>query len=915
MAILEASQSQISGGFEKKIEDSAVGMILDMVQKSQYQYPLKSSVREIVSNALDSIRERDAALLILNGQAKVADFYEQREGELYSDSKFDVNYYDPKWLSKDPKVYITYLEGRNMEKDKLIISDNGVGLGLYRLEKYFSIGYSTKRLMKLPLGKFGVGNKAPLSLNPFYTMESRYNGRKFRFNIYSGKVESIIPRFDLEKNTENKRFVLPNGYELFYEDTTELNGVSIIMEAKKHYKTQIEEAVESQLLYFDNIEFKIDHAEIPIEIVDFKANILYEDDFIVLSDSEYYSKPHILLNKVNYGYIDFDELELEQKIGNIGIKVQPEDVEVHPSRERLVWDEKTKEMITTRFKQVVDIATNLIQGELQETDFLRWVRLCYNIAARYSQQDSRSNGSVVERLSLLIDMSKVEPYYNGTKIRFNSDLFEFLQMKVVNLVESKRANKSGMKVERKLVKTLMNSAKLPIVLSTGRSNNRKDKYLLSQYSNGFIRIKPPLWMSEEAQEWSHEELIDKLLTDESRTDWGREKMKKRLDNNIAETIWDLLKHSSGVLDYEAVDVPDSFTGSNEEEDLVEDEQTKDEEKASKMSAEERRKLEGKVVLFTPRWADYTHADFIFDWQKLEAPVKEIGDWDEEEIYYGNDADKDTLQFVTFLTRDTRNESHLFCRGQNNVNPQQRLGNADSSYAPYSQNESVTGYQAYRCTHFFENKPIKIIKVSQNTTKLYRDFYHINKFFYRLNKGVLTMSNILIKWNTARQLKKELHKLNFLWNYPFDSAKQAKFKEFVQYVKDNFRETSGFEDKGVSNELTDKLVSHLDKVQQFQMFVQSNQNPEEIARLALEMWKTDKVTDSCAIDMTVWNEFKALVDWAEPLGVMLNEMPVLTGIKTVALGITNQYQTREDFTLPTEGLERAIISYVKSKDVS
>lgn len=915
MAILEHNQSQISGGFEKKIEDSAVGMIFDMVQKSQYQYPLKSSVREIVSNALDSIRERDAAKLILSGQASISDYYEQREGDIYADSKFDKNYYDTNWLSTDPKVYITYVEGKEMEKDKLVISDFGVGLGLYRLQGYFNIAYSTKRLSKLPLGKFGVGNKAPLSMNPYYTMESRYNGKKFRFNIYSGKVESIIPKFDLERGVENKAYILPNGYELYYEETTELNGVSIIIESKKHYKTQIKEAVESQLLYFDNIEFSISHASSSQELVDFKANIIYEDDFVVLSDSEYYSKPHILLNRVNYGYLDFDELELEQKVGNVGIKVKPEDVEVHPSRERLIWNEKTKEMVVTRFKQVVDIASRLVQKELEETDFLKWVRLCYAVSARYSTDRAKSNGSVIERLSLLVDMSKIEPYFNNTKVRLSESLFDFLKIQLVKLESTKKANKTGTKVAKTEQRSLMFGNSIPVVLSTGRASNRKDKYLLSLYSSGFFRIKPPLWTTEEAQAWTHDELLDKIVGEdasESRKEWWQAK----LNHNNAEEIWSLLQQSSGVLVYEDIEVPDSFVGSNDEEDLIEEEHTAEESKAASMSAEERRKIEGKAVLATPRWVlpKYSNSNML-EWQKVEVPMKEIGSWDEAEIYYGSDVDKDTLQFVTFLTRDTRNEEWYLCRDGLSTHTYYSLDDSMRSYLEYSKNSSVTANEAYRCTHFFENKDIKIVKVSQATAKYYKDFYHINKFFYRLNNGTLTMSNILIKWNTARQIKKELHKLNFLWNYSFAPARQAKFKELVQYVLTNYRETLGFKDQGVSEELTTKLVGHLDKVQQFQMFVHSNQSPEDIAALAIEMWKTDTVTDSCAVDLQLITELQELLEWAEPISTLFNQMPVLTGIDEVALTTTTQYQSRKHRDSFSENLERAIISYTKSKDVT
>ena len=165
MAILQQQTTEISGGFEKKIEEGSMGLMMDILQKYQYQFPIKSSIRELTSNGLDSITEREVAKKILTGKNQVSDFYEDREGSLYKDSKFDPEYYKLEYLSDDPNVYITYHVGNGVEKDKVTIEDNGVGLGLYRLSSYFNLGYSTKRLSKLPLGKFGLNIPGPLLSN------------------------------------------------------------------------------------------------------------------------------------------------------------------------------------------------------------------------------------------------------------------------------------------------------------------------------------------------------------------------------------------------------------------------------------------------------------------------------------------------------------------------------------------------------------------------------------------------------------------------------------------------------------------------------------------------------------------------------------------------------------------------------
>lgn len=908
MAILENQASVIEGGFKKEIEVGAMDLMMDVLQKYQYQFPVKSTIRELVSNSLDSISERDTALKILDGSVVVSDYYEDREGEVYKDSRFDPNYYDPKWLSDDPSVYVTYFEGKNLERDYIEIKDNGVGLGKYRLEKYFNLGYSTKRLSKRALGKFGLGNKAPLSIGMgYYTVESRYNGLKFKFNVYSGKVESLIPKFNLQTGKPNIEYMLPNGYLLYCEPTEEKNGVSIFIDSKKFHKDQYTDAVQSQLLYFDNVEYSIVHEDGRKEEIDYKADIIYEDDYIILSDTEYYSKPHLLLNRVNYGYVNFDELELENKVGNIGIKVAPEDVEVSPSRESLIWSETTKAMVLQRFNDVVGVATELVQEELKETDFLRWLKTCYSLTSTY--RGDRANGSVVERLSCIIDMSSIKPRFNGTKVKLHPRMFRFLRMERTTLLKTVKANKKINKVERMEVESTNNFLHLPVIVSSSRSNNRKDKYLLSLYPNGFLKIRAPYWTTEEYKELHGNTDPVTFLTRDLLKEENIEEVRKAYQANDPEYLWDLLCNSKDVIQYESIEVPDSFKGSNDEEDEEEDTSITEEEKAfSNLSNEERRKLEGKLVLMTPRWKrDVKFQTPFFEWQKLEVPVKEIGDWDESEIYYGNDADSETLQLVTFLTRDTRMPHPLLCRDEDTINYYSGI-EAGRDYGVYPAD-------AYRCTHFFENPEIKIIKVSQQTTKYYRDFLHINKFFGRVENNTFTMSSILIKWNTARQIKAELYKLNFLWNYPFSSEKRETFRKLVEYVKVNYREMAGFEDRNIAPQAIQDLESHLDKVQQFQMFVQENKNPEDISKLAQEMWGTPTIQDACAIDMELYTEFKSLLEWAQPISTMFNEMPILTGIASLnSQTSTAQYQGRSECVIP-EQLEHTLLGYIKSKSLT
>lgn len=876
MAILKQANIDVQGGFAKNITASSLKMVNDILQRFQYSYPIKSTVRELVSNAVDAVSERDMALMILSGKASVEDFYEEIEGDEYQDSKFVPTYYDPKWLSDDPLVYITYHTSTSSEKDYITIRDNGVGLGSFRLRGYFDLGYSTKRLSKFPIGKFGIGGKVALSVSPYFTMESRYNGELFRFNVYSNDAESLIPAFNLEtgqRNIEHKeqKFMgydeagMPKFEEYVYysEATTEKNGVTIRFDARKFEQDEYKEAVERQLMYFKNVKFTIQTNGVDF-VQNFTPEVLYEDEYLLLSDNKYFAKPHILLgnnNYINYGFVDFKQLELEDISGNIGIKVRPEDVEINPSRESVVWSAKTKQMILQRFKDARQSATNLISRELIEPDFLRWVKTCNSVNQRWTGEN------IVARLANIVDMTRVKiPYKPNPEIVYHTDLFYGFVVKSIQFDSKFVSNKISKKIKRKVIKNTIFDP--TVIVKSTRTSHRKDKYLLSLYPEGFTVIECP------------ETLRTEVLEDEVLFDADDEvttlNLKIPESTSNRELIWNYLIQSKDIISYESIIVPDSFTGTESEEEILGTENMTPEELAlANLSHDERRKVEGKTILFTPRVdIDYTRqarsGDDLYEWQKVEVKMSTINDWNEAEIYYGNDADSDTLKLVALLTRPNKNPDIRVPRGKFYNNRFMEHENLGEDYG-------VRNNEAFRCAHFFGRKKIKIIKVSRDNTKYYQDFKHIHKFFFRMVGKTITMSNTLIKWNTARKIQARLQELDFLFNFPASCPEKDLYHELVDYVDENYTDLLNLgkiTDKNKSA-ITD-LSNHLDKVEQFQRIVREGLSAEEIAAVAQSMWGDSSVEDGHAIDLDLFNKFTNLLNWAKPVSGILSQVTPLTG---------------------------------------
>lgn len=890
MAIHNQEVNQVEGGFAKHIDDGAMRMLLDNFQKDQYSYPEKSTIRELASNAIDATREREVAISILSGKTKMEDHYVHIEGTEYKDSKFDPSYYDLKWLSPDPNIYITYKEGSALEKDEIIIRDNGIGLGGSRLLGYFSLAYSTKRLSRFGLGKFGMGAKSPLSTGvPYYVVKNRYNGRETWWTVYSYQVEPSVPKFDTKTGKENGSFDIGNGTVTYFIPTTEPNGLEVIINVKKHNKQKYIDAVKSQLLYFENIVFRIEAANKTVETIPVNSPILYEDDVMILSDNQFYTKPHILVNRVNYGLIDFQELELEDKIGNISIKLKPEEVSVSPNRERVIWDEMTANAIKRRFQEVQKSAEKLLQGELQHTDFMKWLKACITIKNKIGAEQ---NNGIVARLARLVSLDNYEPVYKlDADFRLNRYLFAGMKVRKTFIKSERHGSTHKLVVDRVQAGfSDLVDGDLPVFIQQKETSWVRDRYLLDDiYQSGFITIMlneteiPPLpddateddiknyqWKKQLLGNHAIDTALEMKIYDASALIPGQHEEAFKKVTDRWRRINQYILASEGIQFYDTIEVPQSYTdrskttiqdGDTEDSFLRQEEEVQT--KEARLSAEARRKLQGETILFTPRVRyGLDREKSLYEWHKLEIPVADIDKWNEPEVYYSSDDNASLLQLAAFITRP----------GDDPRSTRKDPGGNDQTNA--------TTY----LTAFLYGPEVKLIKVAQNRVRYYQDFKHINQFFAEVNKSkVLTMSNSLIKWNTARYIHQYLPQLRFLTNFAsFHPDNATLYKNLVTYHSKYYRavqEHAG-KIKEVQQIECDSMIKHLDKVAELQFFVSEHaDDPVAIAKLVTELFGDGldgKVSDGCAIDMNIRNTVHQLLDYAEPLHVMLNQMPVLTG---------------------------------------
>ena len=401
---------------EKVIHKGSESIMFSVLQETQYMYPFKSSVREIVSNSLDSINERNNALKIIKGEIKEEDLFITKEGEEFKDSRFDPSYYDEKWLSTNDDVTIHYIENDSDSRDRIQFIDEGVGLGSDRLINYFSLGFSTKRLNKSQLGSFGLGAKSLLATGvDFYTVTSRYNGREYKFNVYKDHVVSVVPVFN-EDGTKNKTEVFYNDYKCHYTDTTKKNTVIIEAEVKRHRKNDFIEAIKNQLGFIESVKLLISDSLYSIHEKerDIQQTVLYKTDKIIVGDRDYYAVPQIILKPgedsdimINYGPINFDELEMKRYSGNVAFIMNINDLDVTPSRESVIWNTRTRNTIKKAFLDAQELIAGTIREKLEDISSLP--DHLNTLAAMKSSNTNSS--SLMSELYKIVDVADIDISY------------------------------------------------------------------------------------------------------------------------------------------------------------------------------------------------------------------------------------------------------------------------------------------------------------------------------------------------------------------------------------------------------------------------------------------------------------------------------------------------------------------------
>lgn len=901
MAIQEVEQREVKGtkGIQRTINSAAIGMVMDIVQAQQYTKPVPSTVRELTANAVDAQREKVKAIMILSGKAKVEDFFIKRDDPLYRDSNWDPSYYDINYLDQDKNdVHLIYKKGEGVGRcDRFIVRDWGVGLGMTRLAGVLQVGYSTKRNRKDQLGAFGLGAKVGLSTGAeYYKVVTAHNGIRYEIQVFSKKLNSLIPPINLDTGKPNIKYEFFDEHGnvcgvIYGAPTEEKNFTQIEVPSLKHHRHEYEVAVKTQLNHVPGIKFLIEELDGDQYEVQFKSNVLYNSENIIISENTPYSKPYVAITNgkgedeicISYGHIDFQEMEMESMSGDIGIKCPirqtwedpdtgeeiliSEGVDVIASREAVRWTAATREFLKKQFAQAQVEATGLIEKELKQSDFIKWLEACKNI----TQYSGRRN-TAIGRLSNIVDINSLRPRFNGTNIKFDnvSGVLDGFKVRQNTKFLDKKENKYKVNREDSLGwHSVQTNA---MYLQFDNTSRKKDVFLCDQHGGTFTTLQPKTddEITREVQELVSQNKI-KFAAKLTKIE---EKIEKR------DLILELLKKAEEYKTYDDVEVPEDYL---KQLDKLEKGLEEEEEAEKAITPAERRKLEQRVVANTyeERYIAYhTYNGQTFQRAKIEPKFEEVKNY-KGKLYYGNVVDEEKMHLALHI-----------------ANKQ------------LSKIADQVGGRA------FKNPEYWFALVSKDNKKYFDNHSHINDFFGKPEpirdesgkvKGInIMVDNAVVRWYTGRMLKPFMNDLAFFKNFSIFAPEMSKlYKEVSEYVDKYHSELSVYSGRFGMEKHYNEFLAFLEKLREFQEYIEvEGRTTEEIADKAKELALPNGTHGTLVVDSEMMEKCNKLREFAGPVKDLFNHIPLLTG---------HHSYNEEDIPLETQMMIKEILELKGLKD--
>lgn len=352
--VLFEGETQQSIGMTLDLDSAQI--LMQMLSKNLYSDSIGSTIRETASNALDSHRRAGV-----------------------------------------DKPIVVSLENVNGNYE-FSVEDFGLGLDADDVENIISkYGKSTKREEANSLGMWGLGFKSPLAYSSTFYFVARKNGIERKYMMYEGEDVNTI--------------------DLLYEsETTEGNGVKVIVPVKYSDYYSFMNKIDEQLAYFQNVYFNVPEIDNSFKILrtgHYQLSSISTDSYL-----------HICLDDVYYP-IDFAKLGINRISFPVGLRFNLSDgLFPTPNREAIRYTEEAKKIILDKIELVATEIVKLYNSQISEMNNLK---LIYDYYQGYNKS-IELNGSKYS-IEGLIEYSKEkvkEPSVEGIENLDLKNLFRVI---------------------------------------------------------------------------------------------------------------------------------------------------------------------------------------------------------------------------------------------------------------------------------------------------------------------------------------------------------------------------------------------------------------------------------------------------------------------------------------------------------
>lgn len=225
---------------------------------------------------------------------------------------------------------------------------------------YTTLFHSTKELDDGQIGAFGLGSKSPFAVSDTFTVESRYDGKLYRFLMYLNKDR--IPTVDIITKDLETRDPTP-------EDTDEFNGLTIRIPVKNTRYL----AFENELIRLGKVMRPDMRPEVDNSSYNFEWQEISFDDRVANTyiqpkggdNQKHYAVMGGVSYPINLEQLDDDIQSVLSRFPSSYTFFELGELNVPPSREDLSYDDYTRENLNSALQKVVRKILEMRKGELR----------------------------------------------------------------------------------------------------------------------------------------------------------------------------------------------------------------------------------------------------------------------------------------------------------------------------------------------------------------------------------------------------------------------------------------------------------------------------------------------------------------------------------------------------------------------